>query len=38
MSAVRLPLPFAGRSLAFARLLVTVDVHHAWLDSRVRLP
>ena len=38
MSAVRLPLPFAGRSLAFAGLPVTVNVYHAWLDTRVRLP
>ena len=38
MSAVRLPLPFAGRSLAFGGLLVTVDVRHARLGPRVRLP
>ena len=37
MSAAHLPVPFAGRSLAFAGLPVTVDVHHAWLDPQVRL-
>ena len=37
MNPVRLPIPFAGRSLAFARILVTVDVRHAWLDPKVRL-
>ena len=37
MSPLRLPVPFAGRSLAFAGILVTVDVHHAWLGPRVRL-
>ena len=38
MSAMRLPLPFAGRNLAFAGLPATADVHHAGLDPRVRLP
>ena len=38
MSPVRLPIPFAGWSLTFAGVLVTVDVHRAWLDPQVRLP
>ena len=38
MSAMLRPVPFAGRNLAFAGILVTVDMHRAWLDPRVRLP
>ena len=30
------PVPFAGRNLAFAGGLVTVDMHHAWLGPGVR--
>ena len=36
MSAMHLPVPFAGRSLASAGLLVTVDALCARLDGWVR--
>ena len=38
MSAMRQSIPLAGRNLAIAGNLVTVDTHRAWLDPRVRLP
>ena len=38
MNLVRFPFAFAGRNLAFAGSLVTVDAPHTWLDPRVRLP
>ena len=37
MIAGHLPVPFVGRKLAFAGVLVTVDMHHAWLGPGVRL-
>ena len=36
MIAGHLPVSFAGRNLAFAGVLVTVDMHHAGLDPGVR--
>jgi len=38
MIAGNLPVPFAGRNLAFAGTPVTVDMRRAWLDPWVRLP
>ena len=37
MSAMRLPIPFAGRCLAFAGLPVAVDTLRARLDPRMWL-